>query len=105
MELPAEVSPREAHTAVSASTAMLVDVREPWEWEEARIPGAVLLPLAELPSRVGELPRDRDIYVYCKMGARSRRAVAFLRDAGWARTVNIRGGIDAWAMAGLPTEA
>lgn len=103
MDVPAEVSPREASSAATADAAMLLDVREPWEWEELRIPGALLVPLAELPARIAELPRDRDIYVYCKMGARSRRAVRYLRDAGWTRTVNVRGGIDAWVVAGLPT--
>jgi rhodanese-related sulfurtransferase len=79
-------------------------VREPWEWDERRIPGAVLVPLAELPSRVGELPVDRDIYVHCKVGIRSLRAVEYLRNSGRPRSVNVRGGIDAWREAGLPTE-
>lgn len=104
MDLPLEVSPREAHRALGGEATMLLDVREPWEWEEARVPGATLVPLAELPSRVGELPADRDIYVYCKMGARSRRAVQFLREAGRPRSLNVRGGIEAWELAGLPVE-
>jgi rhodanese-related sulfurtransferase len=104
MELPLEVRPEEAHSALSGSEALLVDVREPWEWEELRIPGAMLVPLAELPFRIGELPADRDIYVHCRVGARSRRAVEFLRSSGRPRSVNVRGGIDAWREAGLPTE-
>jgi rhodanese-related sulfurtransferase len=105
VELPAEVSPREAHAAITESGALLVDVRERWEWEERRIPGAVLVPLPELPERITELPRDRDIYVHCRVGGRSRRAVEFLRSRGWDRSVNVRGGIDAWGEAGLPVDS
>jgi rhodanese-related sulfurtransferase len=101
MDLPIEVSPQEAHTAV-AGGAYLLDVREPWEWQERHIPGAVLIPLVELPGRIGELPDDRDIYVHCRMGGRSRRAVDHLRQSGRPRAVNVAGGIDAWEEAGLP---
>jgi len=104
MDMPAEVTPKEAHTALSESGALLLDVRERWEWEERRIPGSVLVPLAELPKRIAELPRDRDIYVHCRVGSRSRRAVDFLRSRGWVRSVNVQGGIDAWSDAGLPVE-
>ena len=60
MDLPVEVSPEEAHAALAGEGAYLLDVREPWEWAERRIPGAVLIPLVELPGRIAELPGDRD---------------------------------------------
>ena len=101
MDLPIEVSPQEAHAAL-AGGAFLLDVREPWESQERRIPGAVLIPLVELRGRIGELPEDRDIYVHCRVGGRSRRAVDYLRQAGRPRSVNVAGGIDAWEEAGLP---
>ncbi|MGA3184527.1 MAG: rhodanese-like domain-containing protein [Candidatus Dormibacteria bacterium] len=101
MDLPIEVSPQEAHVAL-AGGAFLLDVREPWESRERRISGAVLIPLVELPSRVGELPEDRDLYVHCRVGVRSRRAVEYLRQGGRPRAVNVAGGIDAWEAAGLP---
>jgi adenylyltransferase/sulfurtransferase len=101
MDLPLEVSPQEAQVALAAG-AFLLDVREPWESQERRISGAVLIPLVELPGRVGELPEDRDVYVYCRVGARSRRAVEHLRQGGRPRAVNVAGGIDAWEAAGLP---
>lgn len=101
MDLPIEVSPQQADAAV-AGGAYLLDVREPWESEERRIAGAVLIPLAELPGRIGELPDDRDLYVYCRVGGRSRRAVDHLRQSGRPRAVNVAGGIDAWEEAGLP---
>lgn len=99
---PAEVTPEEAHAALAVGGAYLLDVREPWEWEERRIPGAVLIPLVELPGRIAELPDDRDLYVHCRVGQRSRRAVNYLRGSGRPRSVNVAGGIDAWEAAGLP---
>jgi rhodanese-related sulfurtransferase len=101
MDLPIEVSPQQAHAALTGETYLL-DVREPWESQERRIAGAVLIPLVELPGRIGELPEDRDLYVYCRVGGRSRRAVDYLRQAGRSRAINVAGGIDAWEDAGLP---
>src|SRR5262249_17763481 len=75
---------------------VLLDVRTPQEWEICRLPGARLVPLNELPSRVGELRKDEEIVVYCKMGPRSDRAASFLRDAGYSAT-SLRGGILAWS--------
>jgi rhodanese-related sulfurtransferase len=102
MDPPAEVTAQEAHAAVAGGGAFLLDVREPWEWRERRIPGAVLIPLVELPARVEELPRDGDLYVHCRVGRRSRLAVDYLRQTGRPRAVNVAGGIDAWEAAGLP---
>lgn len=102
MDLPDEVSSQEAHAAVSGGGACLLDVREPWEWRDRRIPGAVLIPLVELPNRRGELPADGDVYVYCRVGRRSRHAVEYLRSSGRARSANVAGGINAWEAAGLP---
>jgi len=101
MDLPIEVDPPEAHAAVTGG-AYLLDVREPWESLERRIAGAVLIPLVELPGRISELPENRDIYVHCRVGGRSRRAVDYLRQSGRPRAVNVAGGIDAWEAAGLP---
>ena len=62
----------------------------------ANIEGARLIPLATLPDRIQELPTDQDIYIHCKMGMRSARAVEFLMDRGFTRVANVSGGIDAW---------
>jgi len=75
---------------------LLIDVREPHEHAVSRIDGARLIPLRELPSQLGELPRDREIIVHCKSGARSARAVKFLLESGFPRVTNVQGGIDAW---------
>lgn len=100
---PVEASPREAHEALSGGAA-LVDVREPWEHEQERIAGAVLIPMSQVPARLAEIPTDRDVYVYCKVGGRSARVVEYLRQRGIERSFNVAGGIDAWAQEGLPVE-
>ena len=75
----------------------VLDVRTPMEHDIARIEGAVLLPMQELPSRLAELPKDRLIVAHCHHGGRSARAVAFLRSQGFDNTRNLAGGIDAWS--------
>lgn len=75
---------------------LLIDVREPHEHAVARIEGARLIPLRELPAMLVELPRDREIIVHCKSGARSARAVRLLLERGFPRVTHLRGGIDAW---------
>lgn len=84
--------------------AVLVDVRQPWEWEELRIPGAVLVPLDDLPDRLDEIPSDVEVVVHCRSGQRSARAVTWLRSRGRHRAVNLAGGIEAWAACGFPVE-
>lgn len=76
---------------------VLVDVREPDEYELCRIEGAKLIPLSELPKRVGELPKSGEIIVHCHHGGRSARAVEFLLQQGLAGAKNLAGGIDAWS--------
>jgi rhodanese-related sulfurtransferase len=88
------------------SGGVVLDVRNPDEWLEARVPGAPLIPLAELPDRVGEVPLPADghqLLVICRSGARSARAVAFLRDGG-IDAVNVAGGTLAWVDAGHPVD-
>ena len=82
---------------------ILLDVRNPEEWQICHIEGAKLLPLGELPARVHELDSARDIVVHCKSGVRSARAVAFLLQSGFRRVKNLRGGIAEWAMKVDPT--
>jgi adenylyltransferase/sulfurtransferase len=76
---------------------LLLDVREPFEWEITHIEGARLIPLGELPARLRELDGHADIVAYCHSGVRSVRAVEILRAAGFARARSLRGGINAWA--------
>ncbi|HXH06481.1 MAG TPA: molybdopterin-synthase adenylyltransferase MoeB [Vicinamibacterales bacterium] len=74
----------------------VLDVREPSEYRINRIAGSTLIPLGELPRRLEELDRHRDIVVHCKSGMRSAKAVALLRERGFERVWNLKGGILAW---------
>ncbi len=76
---------------------VLVDVREPHEWEIAHIDGARLIPLGQLPDRLGELDGHAEIVTQCHKGGRSMKALEILRGAGFGKVRNLAGGIDAWA--------
>ncbi|MCX6968280.1 MAG: molybdopterin-synthase adenylyltransferase MoeB [Verrucomicrobia bacterium] len=76
---------------------LLLDVREPFEWDICHIPGAKLIPLGELSARLGELDRAGEIVLICKSGMRSGRALHLLREAGFGSLRNVQGGIAAWA--------
>jgi len=76
---------------------VLLDVREPMEWEIAHLDGSILMPVAHVPARMNELNTADEIVVYCKMGDRSRRITNFLRDLGFRKAKNLVGGIDEWA--------
>ncbi len=76
---------------------ILLDVREPFELELAEIGNAKLIPLGQLPGRLGELDRAKEIFVLCHSGARSAHAVEILQDAGFTKAANVAGGIDAWS--------
>ena len=75
----------------------LIDVREPYELDLAKIEGAKLIPLGEVEERSGEIERGRDIVVFCHAGVRSARAVQLLQRAGFTNIYNLEGGIDAWS--------
>jgi molybdopterin/thiamine biosynthesis adenylyltransferase/rhodanese-related sulfurtransferase len=76
---------------------VLVDVREPFEYEICNIPGSKLIPLGELPARLSELDSADDIVLHCKVGGRSAKALKVLQEAGFRKLNNLRGGITAWA--------
>lgn len=98
------VGPTEAKERVDAG-ALLIDVREQREWDQARIAGAELKPLSRASSWYRELPRDGDIIFYCRSGSRSGQIVRALIDqAGFSNVINMRGGIIEWAKEGLPVE-
>ncbi len=81
----------------AASPHFLLDVREPDEYQTAKIEGATLIPLAALPLRHAEVPRDVPVLVHCKLGGRSAKAVAFLMEQGFTNVQNVAGGITAWS--------
>jgi rhodanese-related sulfurtransferase len=94
----AEVSPPELKRRLDADDApAILDVREPWEHELAAIPGARLVPMDQLQWRADEIDPDREVVVYCHHGQRSAAVVQWLRRQG-IPALNLRGGIDAWAV-------
>jgi rhodanese-related sulfurtransferase len=101
MEVP-EIDVTEL-AARQADGISLIDVRRPEEFEVARVPGAQLIPLADLVERIDEVPTDATVYVICATGARSARAVSHFRSQG-IDAVNVAGGTVAWVDAGLPTD-
>jgi rhodanese-related sulfurtransferase len=82
-----------------ADGARLIDVRQPDEFDEARVSGAVLVPLATVPDNVDAFRSDGPVYVICKTGARSARACEFLAAQG-VEAVNVAGGTLAWIRSG-----
>jgi len=102
--LPAAVSVAEA-AALRDAGAFVLDVRQPEEWAEVHIPGATLIPLGELPGRVAEVPRDRDVVVVCHSASRSQAGQDILLGAGYLRVTSMTGGVREWQAAGLPTES
>jgi len=96
-----EISAAELHVLRQRGEPhLLLDVREPAEWETARIEGATLVPLGALPMRLAELAewKDRRVVAQCHHGARSARACEILREAGFTHVENLVGGIDAWSL-------
>lgn len=75
----------------------ILDVRNPPEYDISKIPGSVLIPLPELPQRVAELNKNQEMVVHCKSGMRSAKAIQFLRQQGFNKLINLKGGILAWA--------
>jgi rhodanese-related sulfurtransferase len=77
---------------------LLLDVREPWERELAVIEPSVHIPMNDIAERAGELPKDREIVVYCHGGTRSAMVAAYLEHHGFASVRNLSGGIEAWSV-------
>jgi adenylyltransferase/sulfurtransferase len=81
----------------SGETFLLLDVREPHEYQIARIPGSTLIPLGQLPARLHELDKHAEIVAHCKMGGRSQQAVDLMKQNGFTNVRNMTGGIIAWS--------
>lgn len=92
------ITPEQLKQRIDAGENLFVlDVRNPPEFQICRIPGTVLVPLPELPNRLAEVPRDREVIVHCKSGMRSAKAIEFLKSQGYSKLVNLTGGILGWA--------
>ncbi|MGB8260640.1 MAG: rhodanese-like domain-containing protein [Terracidiphilus sp.] len=93
-----EVSPAEAAALLAQKKARLIDVREPWELARAAVPGAVAMPMGDIPSRAHqELDPDEPLLLLCHHGVRSLNVAVWMRNQGFALAQSVRGGIAAWA--------
>lgn len=75
---------------------VIIDVREPQEYKTGYIPNAMNIPLSQLKSRIGEIPKDKNIYLYCRSGMRSKQAARVLSKHGYSQMAQLQGGIMAW---------
>jgi len=99
-----EISPVELQARRAAGTGpLVVDVREQAELDVASIPDVLHIPMGEIPGRLGELERDREIVVMCRSGGRSMQVAQFLARNGFGSVANLTGGILAWSRDVDPT--
>jgi rhodanese-related sulfurtransferase len=100
---PPQIEPATLSEKLSADPRPLVlDVRQPQEVQtDGRVADSLLIPMNELPARIGELPRDREIVAICKRGQRSWNVAQWLRQQGYDAS-SLSGGLDAWTAGGLP---
>ncbi len=101
----AAVSSRQAAVMFAEKKAIIIDVREPHEWREQHIAGAMHIPLAQIESRLAELQpyKESIVIVQCRSGKRSAKAASTLQAMGFNQVYNLSGGIIAWTDAGLAT--
>ncbi|MBK1732424.1 rhodanese-like domain-containing protein [Thiococcus pfennigii] len=97
-----EIDSLDLHRQLQAGAdILLIDIRTPAETAQGIIPRAETLPMHLIPLRLHELPRDREIVLYCRSGARSYHACSYLVQQGFDKVLNLRGGIADWARQGL----
>jgi len=104
--LPADfygIQPAAAKQMMDTLDVFVLDVREPSEFKDGRIPGAVNIPIRELPKRLGEIPKNKPIIIYCGIGHRGAMGLVFLKGQGY-NVKSILGGYKAWTGANLPVE-
>jgi rhodanese-related sulfurtransferase len=76
---------------------LLLDVRQPWEYQICKLDDSVLIPMSTIPANLDQLDKDRETVVICHHGVRSRRVAYFLEQAGFSNVINLRGGVAGWA--------
>ena len=100
--VPLEISVEETRDLLASlpDDTLLVDVREPFEYQTAKIEGAEFIPMRQIPEQVGSptLPREKHLLIHCHHGGRSLRVTEYLRAQGYPRVTNVAGGIHAWSQ-------
>lgn len=87
----------------SRERPLLLDVREPWEHDKARIAGSQLVPMGQIQARLGELDDEKEVVAICHHGGRSMQVATFLAKSGFSKVHNLAGGIDAWSRTVDPS--
>jgi hydroxyacylglutathione hydrolase len=105
LEGVAQLDPTSLKNLAGKNGLQIVDVRSPEEWSEGHLPGAIHIPLAQLPDRVAELDASAPIVLHCKGGGRSSIATSFLQSRGMSNVSNLSGGFDSWVAEGFAVEA
>jgi rhodanese-related sulfurtransferase len=98
-----ELTPTQLKEALDSGEIELIDVREPYEWEAGRIPGAIHIELERLAARADEIPNDKVVVFQCRLGVRSAMAMQAFRASGWD-AYHLGGGIQRWVDEGFPLE-
>ena len=93
-----EVEQLERYLESAEVKPLLLDVRQPWEFEICKLKDSVLIPMSAIPTRLDELDKERETVVICHHGIRSRRVALYLDQAGFNNVINMKGGMAAWAQ-------
>lgn len=99
-----DVTVEQAHELIEGDGPLVVlDVRNDWEFDDGHLGGALNIPVDDLEGRLGELDKEDEMLVYCRMGNRSTRAAQILRENGFEKIYHMVDGIEGWKAAGYPT--
>ena len=101
VEMPVNIDAQQLEQIRNRDDVVVLDVREDWEYAEGHIPGAVLIPLGQIPDRLNEIPADKTVVAVCRSGNRSNQATQFLRQEGFDNIHNMTGGMNSWVQSGF----
>lgn len=104
LSLPSVVDVATVAQIKDRDDVIVLDVREPFEYEAGHIPGVTLIPMGEVPQRLSEIPTDKTVIVTCRTGNRSAQVTDYLRQQGYDNVHNMNGGIVDWEAAGYEIE-
>lgn len=104
LDLAVNLDPAAVEALYQRDDVVILDVREDHEYQAGHIPGATLVPLGQIPSRLDEIPKDKTVIAVCRSGNRSNQATNFLRQQGFENVHNMTGGMNGWSRAGYKVE-
>ena len=92
-----EFDAEELKQHLESHSPFLLDVRQPWEYDVCSLENSTLIPMAQIPTNIDELDKERETVVICHHGIRSRNVARYLEQAGFSNVINLKGGVSAWA--------